>query len=151
MPEKDNLSKQDLYILMESYKNNIQLNTTLLEQQKQLIILNDQSMNKQQELCNDIDKLIEKVTTCLEIIQTNQTKLEENQEKLKENQEKLNLDIISFSSNSKLEHGKIVNRIYLALGGMVTIIISVIGLAATYSDKIAAVANIINNHIKGIH
>ena len=73
--EKDQLSKNDLFILMDSYKNNIQLNTTLLEQQKQMLQLHSNVLEKQNETMTMLDNLILKLGKCSETIGTNQTSL----------------------------------------------------------------------------
>jgi drug/metabolite transporter superfamily protein YnfA len=128
----DKLSKNDLYILMESYKNNIQLNTTLLEQQKQLIVMINQSVDKQKVLCENLDQFIQNLTTC-------STKLEENHSKLigliESKTNSIGNQLTVTSSINSVEHEKITNKIYAAWGGMVLIVISLITLAVTFADK----------------
>jgi len=52
MEGKDNLlSKDDLFLLLKSYENNVAANTTLLEQTKQVL-------DKQSKTCDLIDKVI---------------------------------------------------------------------------------------------
>jgi len=69
--EKIVLSRSDLYLVMESYRNNIALNTTLIEQQKQILLLQNDIIDKQQDLA---DKLKD--------ITINGTKLLEKQEEV---------------------------------------------------------------------
>lgn len=128
----DQLSKNDLYILMESYKNNIQLNTTLLEQQKQLIIMNTAAIEKQKEFCSTLDKFIENLTNCSKKLEDNHIKIVD----LIDNKTSdIGTKIITMESNNSIEHSKITNKLYVALGGMVLIVIAVINLAFTYADK----------------
>lgn len=128
----DQLSKNDLYILMESYKNNIQLNTTLLEQQKQLMIMNTAAIEKQKELCSTLDKFIENLTNCSKKLEDNHIKIVD----LIDNKTSdIGTKIITMESNNSIEHSKITNKLYVALGGMVLIVIAVINLAFTYADK----------------
>lgn len=92
MSEQDQLSKNDLYILMESYKNNIQLNTTLLEQQKQLMVMNDTSIQKQKELCNTLDDFIKNISTCSqEILKNNVEIIKKNRRKHKRNKKSISI------------------------------------------------------------
>jgi len=128
----DQLSKNDLYILMESYKNNIQLNTTLLEQQKQLMIMNTAAIEKQKEFCSTLDKFIENLTNCSKKLEDNHIKIVD----LIDNKTSdIGTKIITMESNNSIEHSKITNKLYVALGGMVLIVIAVINLAFTYADK----------------
>jgi CHASE3 domain sensor protein len=125
MSEQDQLSKNDLYILMESYKNNIQLNTTLLEQQKQLMVMNDTSIQKQKELCNTLDDFIKNISTCSQEI------LKNNVEIIKKIEESTS----EIKNQSALESERIHNKLYIALIGMIGIVISVIGLAIAFAEK----------------
>lgn len=128
----DQLSKNDLYILMESYKNNIQLNTTLLEQQKQLMIMNTAAIEKQKEFCSTLDKFIENLTNCSKKLEDNHVKIVE----LIDNKSSdIQTKIITHDSTNSVEHSKITNKLYVALGGMILIILAVIELSITYSSK----------------
>ena len=139
---EDQLSKNDLYILMESYKNNIQLNTTLLEQQKQLLIMTNESIDKQKDLCLTLDKFIENLTNCSK-------RMDDNHNAIMNRLSNVNTQVTTTSATNSVEHSKITNRIYVAFGGMVLIILAVIDLAMTYSDKLSTVAEQLAKHIRG--
>jgi len=143
------LSKDDLFILMESYKNNIQLNTTLLEQQKQLLLLHDTTTNKQKELCNNIDKLIEKLTQCSKTISDNQIKLHEEQSKLDDSIGSVSTQLSLKTADLSKEHASLANKMYISLVGMIGIVISVIGMAINYSDKFHVLTETLSKHIIG--
>jgi hypothetical protein len=136
----DKLSKNDLYILMESYRNNIQLNTTLLEQQKQLIVMINQSVEKQKELCSNMDTFIQNLTTC-------STRLEENHGKviglIESKTNSISTQLTMTSGTNSVEHSSIKNKIYVGWIGMGMIIISLIGLAISYADKIQNILKLI--------
>jgi len=125
MSDQDQIRANDLYIFMESYKNNIQLNTTLLEQQKQLMVMNDQAIDKQKELCITLESFITNITTCSQKI------LDNNTEILKKIEEKTT----EIKNQASLDSEKIQNKLYIALIGMVGIVISVISLAISFADK----------------
>jgi hypothetical protein len=142
---EDKLSKNDLFILMESYKNNIQLNTTLLEQQKQLLIMNTSAIDKQKEFCETLDKFIQNVISCSEKINENHSKLT----KLVEDKTNtISNQITTGIADSKVEHSGLRLRIYMAMIGMVGIIISLISLAMTYSKEIHELTTYINKIVK---
>lgn len=133
MSDQDQLSKNDLYILMESYKNNIQLNTTLLEQQKQLMVMNDSAIQKQKDLCDTLDTFITNITNCSQKILENNTAI------LKKIEERTT----ALSNQVSLEHEKIHNKLYVALLGMVGIVISVLGLAISFAEKFNSIKALI--------
>lgn len=123
---EDKLSKGDLVILMDSYKNNIQLNTTLLEQQKQLIIMTGETITKQRELCSSLDAFIEKVSDCSRTVGNS---------------------IKDHDNNVSKEFSTVKFRISLVYGGMVTIILAIVGLAISYTDKFLTLKDLIS-HMK---
>lgn len=136
-PEKDQLSKQDLFILMDSYKNNIQLNTTLLEQQKQMLILHDKIIEKQKETCDMIDGLVQKIGKCSETISNNQLTLSTNQTAL-------STDLASFSSKLSGEHSSIISKIQMTYIGFGTIVVGIITLVITFIEKYRPIAEYIS-------
>lgn len=139
----NDLSKQDLFILMESYKNNIQLNTTLLEQQKQMILINTQFLEKQENLCKTVNELVEKLANCSKITSENYLNLSNNVNTMSSNIKSLKDDVVNGVKNNNIEntsklsseHSNISNKIYVCMVGMVAIVLSVIGLATTYAEK----------------
>lgn len=92
-----------LRLLMDSYREQIQLNTKLLERQERFIENLDKST---QELVRAIDT---------------QTKGLQNA---------LSLGFAGLSEKNSKEHGDINIRIYVALGGMVSILVTLITLWA---------------------
>jgi len=142
---EDKLSKNDLFILMESYKNNIQLNTTLLEQQKQLLIMNASAIDKQKEFCETLDRFIQNVTSCSEKMNVNYTKLTKL---IEDKSNTITSQITNGCADSKVEHSGIRLRIYMAMIGMGGIIISLISLAITYSKEIHELTTYISKTVK---
>jgi hypothetical protein len=142
---EDKLSKNDLFILMESYKNNIQLNTTLLEQQKQLLIMNASAIDKQKEFCETLDRFIQNVTSCSEKMNVNYTKLTKL---IEDKSNTITSQITNGCADSKVEHSGIRLRIYMAMIGMGGIIISLISLAMTYSKEIHELTTYISKTVK---
>ena len=149
--EDNKLSKNDLFILMESYKNNIQLNTTLLEQQKQLIVMINQSVDKQKELCENLDEFIKNLTNCSERMNNNHlqiiTKIGEASSRMSSEVSEVSKKITIASATTSVENSKITNKIYVSLVGMVTVVVSIIGLAITYTQKFSYLADLITKHI----
>jgi Fe2+ transport system protein B len=171
----EEISKNDLFILMESYKNNIQLNTTLLEQQKQIMVINSQAIEKHQDLCKSVDELIDKLTTCSRILSDNHTKISNDlnmlstrlgaefttlntnltikmgneADKLNSNDTKICNKLDTEKTNLSNEHEKITNKVYLAFIAMGGLVISIIGLAISFADKFHSLSTLLKSHIGG--
>jgi cysteinyl-tRNA synthetase len=171
----EEISKNDLFILMDSYKNNIQLNTTLLEQQKQIMVINNQAIEKHQDLCKSVDELVEKLTICSKVLSDNHTKISNDLnilstklvnefttlntnltikmsnegDRLNANDTKLINKFELETTNLSNEHGKINNKLYLAFISMSAIIISIIGLAISFADKFHSLSVLLKNPIGG--
>jgi hypothetical protein len=140
------LNKEDLYLLMESYRNMIQMHSTLVDQQKRIIHLQNNIMEKQNGIsenqiktCNQLDGITDKLEDCsVNLAKTNEnitgacTDLDKSltsnvgniHEKLGNNQ----LEITK-------QHSGINNRIYVAMGIMATIVIGVTTLAIGLLDE----------------
>lgn len=136
MTNGSDLTKQDLFLLLDSYKNTVELNTTLLEQIKKLLeVVHDiedletESVKKKEEIVNQIISLASKITE-------NQTSLTTLQSKLEAKFLESKIDIIK-------EVGKIKLLIYGAYSGMIMIIIGLIGLICSLIDRFSLLKEII--------
>jgi len=146
MSDEKGLSRDDLFIFMEWYKNTASVNTTILEQQK--IILEKQT--KLLDRVSNINSSLEKVSSGLE---TNNNNMAEVVDQLKKNNEAL----ASFSvectkhyndikAESTKEHNQITMKLYVSYGIMTTIIIGLIGLGTQLMsnlDLIDAIAKVV--------
>lgn len=125
------LTKDDLVLLMESYKNMISMHHTVLEQSNRMIeqlasvvAQQDGISLKQRDTCSILNSVSTKLDTCV-------SKLEgfsKDIEGIKDNViEKVN----SHSQKSIEDHGKLANKIHLGWIGMGTIILGLITLSIT--------------------
>lgn len=141
-----NLNRDDLMLLMESYRNTIQMHTTLLEQlkavissQHDLLSKQDDILKKQHTMCSnietvtkDIDLHIKKFDDLNSNISTTYTNLEKVISGQTGNIEtKLDDSNLTTVKN----YSSLRNRIYIALVGMSLIVISLITLNITAFDK----------------
>lgn len=143
------LSKEDLYLLMESYKNMITLNATLAEQQKHLmenqekiIVKQDMLATKQTSVCDRINTMIDRIDTWTNTtkaghdeIQNTCTGLEESlqgkMDKILDNQTSIVIE------NTK-QHEGIKNHIYgayIALGSIIASVLTMIYFVYSHNDK----------------
>jgi len=108
------LSKDDLSLLMDSYKKQIELNTQVLTQQQNLIAKMDMMIEVHRETCNNMNKIVDKIDVQERNCSNNAIKITE-----KMGHER---------KESLKEHNAIINRIYIAFVGMGVIIINLIAL-----------------------
>jgi len=120
----DQLTRDDLVLLMESYRNMITMHQTILDQTSKTIERMDNIASKQDSLffkqgniCNELQK----ITGNLDIVNKNNENLNLKStsiEKQLNDHEKITLN----------DHNKIINKIHLGWIGMGTIIISLLTL-----------------------
>lgn len=100
-------SKDDLFLLLEAYRTQIDSNTALLNKQEKLIEQQNNILDKQKVVCDLIDKLL--------------GKLDIDHNTIKDKLTNSNVDCIK-------EHSSIKNKIYLIYVGIAGAIISLITL-----------------------
>ena len=115
------LNKEDLYLLLESYENQINSNRTLMEQQSKLLEQHNQILDKQKEICENVSTVIENMSTHA----TNISK------------EKQELDKVILNNKNKCtnDHSSIVSKIHLLYVGIGAIVITLLGLLYNTYDK----------------
>lgn len=106
--------KEDVYMLLDTYKNQIESNKTLMEQQGKLLDQHNMLLSKQAEIVVSLNEVLTKLGTCHDGLK----------DKLTE-----------YRTESLKEHNGIRHRIYVAYAGMTTIILSLIGLLYTEYTK----------------
>jgi cysteinyl-tRNA synthetase len=130
MPD-DNLTKDDLVLLMESYRNMIIMHQTILDQstktiEKLDIIATKQEgiSTKQGNICSSLSKITNRLDDCATVMKDSNINISGMSTKITD---KIN----THEKKSIEDHGKITNKIYLGWIGMGTIIIGLIGLTIT--------------------
>lgn len=166
--EKIVLSRSDLYLVMESYRNNIAMNTTLVEQQKQLLILQNDILEKQQNFAEtlreiaqngkDLIKKQEDVLTrtsesaksfeyCAEDIAKKEEIILEAQKVLDTTLDTVKKDLITAMTLDRYacsaDHGSLKNSIKLIVGTFAAITLGLVGLAATIFSKYGTLDRIV--------
>ena len=110
----DKLSRDDLYLLMDSYKNTIELNTTLSHQQNAIIEQQHLILEQDKKTGEKMDLLIQKLgdhTTALTNIQTEMT-VTNSARRLECNK----------------EHSSMTIKVYGVIASLIIIIIALIAL-----------------------
>lgn len=121
----DNIGKglalQDLVLLMDAYRNNIELTTTLMEQIKQILSQQDEILDAQKNLCK-------------EIINTTNT-MRDFSSSMIERMADINKDIVDVKLEVIKENSSLKNVIYVSLVGAVALITSIVTLTVDLNNK----------------
>jgi len=129
------LSRSDLFLLMESYKNTIELNTTLLDQQKLIIDGNRLVMESNVNICLRIEEVAKKLDVCAaELVKTHH---------------QWNESRIIFNATNTEEHLKLkgyLNIVAVAIGslclGMGGIVIKALSIFHSWGSSIHMIESI---------
>jgi predicted PurR-regulated permease PerM len=159
MPDElKHLNKEDLFLLMESYRNMITMHSTVVEQQKQIIDLQNNIISKQDNISTQQSHSKEQVKMITDKMSNWTSKLAESQKELQSAhvemektltnsinkvQEKLGDEKLDLTK----QHSGINTRIYVSMGAMATIIIGLIALAMGLIDRY----DMINDMAQTIH
>lgn len=119
--QNEQLTHKDLNLLMESYKNMFMMHKTILDQQTQMSTLLQKITENQSKSCRELETVSKSLKECVDELRSNQKIFYENIESIKE---KIgNHDIASLKG-----HDAIKSKIYFALGGSITAILTILGL-----------------------
>jgi predicted PurR-regulated permease PerM len=129
------LNKDDLFLLMESYRNMITLHTTLVEQQKQLMVSQSNMIAKQDDIasqqntiCNKLGRVTEKLEECIVALSKTKDDVAGQCNSIDHN-----LDIMS--KDLTTQHNGLSTKVYTSMGLMATIVISLITVIYSLADK----------------
>jgi uncharacterized protein YjcR len=111
------LTWDDLVLVLESYKNMITLNTTLLEQQRKIYDTELKLVSQQEESKKNIEEIKKKFDTYVEVYQKNRTDWE--------------LKTMTEMSSLHNEHNTMSSKINLVYVALASVIVALIGLAIT--------------------
>ena len=124
MPENKELSRDDLFLLMQSYKNTVESNTVLLEQQKKLLEQHNVIIEKQKDVTDVLNKVLEKFGTVGDM--------------KGEVLEQLNERHLSCVQ----DHGSIKQRMIFIYAGIGVVTVSLVGLVITVFNKMELIEKI---------
>lgn len=115
------LRKDDLFLLLESYEQQIDSNRTLLEQQAKLLEQHNSILTKQQTVCDSVNKILEKLSGS-------------------------HSQIIDLYRDGKIQcfkdHSGIKVRIYMIYAGIVAVVVTLLGLLYSAYEKLEILRDI---------
>jgi hypothetical protein len=123
----NNMTRDDLVLLMESYRNTISMHQAILDQSTKMVEMSniiigklDVLTTKQTSLCNELSNIGRSIESTLKESEKRGVKLDDVVKTISDHEK-----------NSNDEHHKITGKIYIGWIGMISIIISLIGLGYT--------------------
>jgi hypothetical protein len=154
MSDDKALSRDDLFLLLDSYKNTIEMNTTLVEQQKFLMdsqghILKTQEdiFKKQKEMCvsmTNVTQELNKVTESLK--QFNETvsyTCKEKQDNILKKLGEVKSQVDGQVINDTKHDSSMKIKLYTAMGGSFVIIVSLISLIITIVNQYSGIVKLL--------
>ena len=138
------LSREDLTLLMESYRNTIELHTTLLEQQKQVLEFQHTIINKQDVILGKQSKVYDQLSILANSLGSCATNIDESNKSMiktlslikkdvEDEVEKVGTKLEKTRLDNVIQHSAITNKIYIGMVGSAGIIVMLIGLIAKLS------------------
>ncbi len=115
-------TRSDLSMLLDAYRNQVETNQTLMEQQSRLIEQHIQILDRQQEVCNDVNQVINKLSRLSE----------RESEKHADLQDKINTSQLSCVT----DHSSMKTRMSILYVGIGAIVIALINLAYSAYEKL---------------
>jgi len=106
---EDKLSRDDLFLLMQSYKNTIEMNSTLLHQQETLIDQQSALLNNSKEIVKKLEELTKDVIGH------------------KDDITKSNTEVTKSVSNQRVESGKEHSNVNVKLYGIIGTLLFLLG------------------------
>jgi predicted PurR-regulated permease PerM len=143
MADQD-IQKADLYLLLDSYKNSVELSTIIMEQLRQITDLQSKfnetgtgSIQKQKEIYNSL----EKIANLLESYSNN---IKNSNDKVYDKIIEFEKSLSTFQVEQKGLFGKVGSRINLVYVGLGTLIVSLISIIYLLIEKLHLISDIAN-------
>ena len=119
----ENLTRDDLVLLMDSYRNHFAMNQTLLGQLSKIIDNQTSITQKQDTIISKQSNVCDRLSECADKLASANDKIDGMKEDIVEK-------IYESSLENTKEHGSVKNKIYVGMVGSALIIIALIGLLA---------------------
>jgi hypothetical protein len=140
------LSRDDLFLLMKSYENTIQLNTTLLNQHKQLLEDSNAILKKHSEIILNLNNLTDKQknnsNTLTDIINKITNLSSHNEKQIDEIEKKIDISRVE----SLNDHNQQKTKIMIVGAAIGTVVITLLGIISQLWLKL----DIINSIAKSL-
>jgi len=142
MPDTSSLSADDIKLLMGNYQNIIQMNTILLEQQKNLIAAQKDAekkqesiMTKQNDASNELKRITDKLAEYSSAIRDTNKSMKESSTTISETLQSSNDNFSSWKVDVLKQHDTINRNVYITWGAIATVVLTLVGLLVNAYNK----------------
>jgi hypothetical protein len=147
--ELKHLNKDDLYLLMESYRNMIDMHNTLVNQQKSMLE-NQGKLTDKQELTliqhNTNLETLSKISNRLDASFALLDKISKDNEsisgKISTGIDKIRETLSSNHLDTTKQNSALTNKVYIAMIGMATIMLAMIGMGIGLIEKFSLLKDV---------
>jgi len=142
--------RDDLFLLLEAYKNQIESNQTLLEQQGKIIEQHNDILDKQKQVCAKLSKVLEEIGNHTKEIDQSHIKLsdkigecaktfDDSCDDLKDKISSVNTCIVDKRVDCMKDHNKLNIRLYVIYGGITVTIVTLLTLLYNAYEKLGII------------
>lgn len=125
------LSRDDLFLLMEAYRNNIEISTTLLQQQNQIVEQLQKTTANQEKICGSIDGVADK--------------LDASAQQMSTTYQEIIVEKTKCQAEVSKEHGTIIHRVNLVYVGIGTLLLPLVVFLVQAFDRLELIHRIANH------
>lgn len=133
---EDKLTRDDLVLLMESYRNMITMHQTILDQTNKTIDKLDGIANKQDSLFSKQGNICSTLSKITDKLEGNLTHSKDSNDKINNLSNIVTEKLNEHDKKSIEDHSKLTNKIYIGWVGMISIILALVGLTITAINMI---------------
>jgi len=141
MAEQD-IQKTDLYLLLDSYKNSVEISTVIMEQLRQIADLQNKfndggrdSLTKQQDVFRCLENIVSLLKKYSDDIESSNTRVHS---KITDFEKNLSI----FEATQEGRFGKVGSKINLVYVGLGSLVVSLLGIIYLLIEKLHLIAEI---------
>jgi predicted PurR-regulated permease PerM len=139
---KELLNRADLYLLLDSYKNNVELSTVISEQLRQIAELQTQFNNEEKTSVQKQKEIYNCLLNIVELLKTHSDNIKDSNDRVYNTIVSYEKNLIEFQTEQKGLFGKVGNKINLLYVGFCSLIISLLGIVYLLVEKLHMLADI---------
>jgi len=133
---KDALNRADLYLLLDSYKNSVELSTVIMEQLRQIAELQAQFHVEEKESLQKQKEIYNCLTNIIQILKSHSDNIKSSNDRVHDKINSYEKSLSTFQAEQEGLFGKVGNKINLVYVGLGSLIISLVGIIYLLVEKL---------------
>jgi hypothetical protein len=142
---KDSLNRADLYLLLDSYKNSVEISTVISEQLRQIAELQTKFSDEEKDLLQKQKEIYDCLLKIVDLLKTYSNEIKESNDKVSLTITGYEKNLATFQVEQKGWFDKVISRIYLIYIGIGSVVISLCGIIYLLLNKIEILSEIAKN------